>query len=251
MATYSEYRDLNFPPPPHSFKLHPRPLLMRKSRADGRPVQKVLPASDSQALANHRDHLDMMQRYYDYDWQVLQEVRERTDVDLMTHMMGHQPPFRNRNRSWHNKRTSKPYGRRPAVAEDTDHVLQQSPRLLSAKELQDAIDRNRQQIDGRLPIMYVMRSTLVRSRSSRSMLVVVMIALPVKVIPVVCQCLTVGSQTGICERACRRRVTLGISRGPGGRSGIARKLRSLSSMYVAIRILDRKLLPQQLVFSFL
>ena len=45
-------------------------------------------ANSQDALLNHCDHLDIMQRYHKYNRQLLRDEKERTTSDLMTHLMG-------------------------------------------------------------------------------------------------------------------------------------------------------------------
>ena len=95
-----------------------------------------------------RDNLDMMQRYHEYDRQILHEEHERSHGDLMSHFLGNMSRFRGRNRSWHNKKQGHLYEKCvPTTKAADDDILPSNPRRLTGKQLQDAIDRNRQEID--------------------------------------------------------------------------------------------------------
>ena len=104
-------------------------------------------ANSQDALLNHRDHLDIMQCYREYDRQLLRDEKERTNSELLTHLMGRMGNHRGRNRSWHNRSSAKPYGKRPVTAKPNDNTPPINPKRLTGQQLQDAIDNNRARID--------------------------------------------------------------------------------------------------------
>ena len=110
------------------------------------PPSHTYPVADTHAAM--RDNLDMMQRYHEYNHQILHEECECSHGDLMSHFLGNMSRFRGRNRLWHNKKQGQPYEKRvPTTKVENDDVLPSNPRRLTGKQLQDAIDRNRHKID--------------------------------------------------------------------------------------------------------
>ena len=98
-------------------------------------------------VLNHRDHLEMMQRYNDYNRQILREDRERAQLDRMAFRSSQGRSFRGRNKSWHNNPRTQPYQKPPSDPKQDNHIHISNPRRLSAKELEDALERNRVGID--------------------------------------------------------------------------------------------------------
>ena len=54
---------------------------------------------------------------------------------------------RGRNRSWHNRNSGKPYGKKPVSTKPYDEDPPLNPKCLTGQQLQDAIDNNRARID--------------------------------------------------------------------------------------------------------